>query len=158
MLHFGHRHVFRTHHHRNATGESAGRNLVYTACPLADPRSGQTISYSIREPSAIRLVAEHFANGLLALTTGTGISSGPRELDRQMSVVLSAPHRSRCGNSSRAVNSYEPLGGENGLACKGRGCAIIGKRTVAKSAREKVLRLFIGICSALGIACIDIAP
>jgi hypothetical protein len=35
------------------------------------------------------------------------------------------------------------------LACKGRGCAIIGKRTVAKSAREKVLRLFIGICSAL---------
>jgi len=28
MLHFGHRHVFRTHHHGNATGESVGRNLV----------------------------------------------------------------------------------------------------------------------------------
>jgi hypothetical protein len=29
------------------------------------------------------LAAEHFANGLFALTTGTGISSEPRELDSQ---------------------------------------------------------------------------
>ena len=33
MLHFGHRHVFRTHHHRNATGKSVGRNLVYGVPP-----------------------------------------------------------------------------------------------------------------------------
>jgi hypothetical protein len=46
-------------------------------------------------------------NGLFALTTGTGISFEPRELDKQMIVVLSTPHRSRWGNSSRAVNSYE---------------------------------------------------
>src|SRR5262245_6938338 len=101
------------------------------------------MSYSSLEPSAIKLVAVHFANGLFALTTGTGISSGPRELDRQMIVVLSTPHRSRCGNSSRAVNSYEPLGGESEFACKSRGCATIGKRTVAKSARDSVL-LFVG--------------
>src|SRR6516164_3123664 len=87
----------------------------YPTFPLPDPRTGQTMSYSSFEPSAISLVAEHFSNGLFALTTGTGISSGPRELDRQMSVVLSTPHRSRCGNSSRAVNSCEPLGGDSGL-------------------------------------------
>src|SRR6476620_9228095 len=76
------------------------------------------MSYSSFEPSATKLVAEHFANGLFALTTGTGISSGPRELDRQMIAVLSTPHRSRCGNSSRAVNSYDPLGGESGSLTK----------------------------------------
>jgi len=113
----------------------------YTAWPLAEPRSRQTMSYSSFEPWATRLVAEHFANGLFALTTGTGISSGPRVLDRQMIVVLSTPHLSRCGNSSRAVNSYEPLGGESGFARKSWGCANIGKRTVAKSARVNVLPL-----------------
>ena len=76
------------------------------------------MSYSSLEPSATKLVAEHFANGLFALTTGTGISSGPRELDKQMVAVLSRPQRSRCGNSSRAVNSYDPLGGESGFALK----------------------------------------
>ena len=67
-----------------------------------------------------------------------------------MSVVLSAPTRSRCGNSSRAVNSYEPLGGESGLACKGRGCAIINKKNRwQKGARGRLFyALFIRICSA----------
>jgi hypothetical protein len=38
-------------------------------------------------------------------------------------VVLSTPHRSRWGISSRTVNSYEPLGGESGSASESRGCA-----------------------------------
>ena len=29
MLHFCHGHIFRSHHHRNATGESVGRKLIY---------------------------------------------------------------------------------------------------------------------------------
>ena len=112
---------------------NASDETLYTACPLAEPRSGQTMSYSSFEPSAIRLVAEHFANGLFALTTGTGISSGPRELDRQMSVVLSTPHRSRCGNSSRAVNSYEPLGGESGLLAKTEAARSLAKERWQKA-------------------------
>jgi hypothetical protein len=101
-------------------------------------------------------VAEHFANGLFALTTGTGISFEPRELDKQMIVVLSTPHRSRWGISSRTVNSYEPLGGESGSASESRGCATIGIRTMAKSARDSILP-FIGVPSALAKACIDTA-
>jgi hypothetical protein len=95
-------------------------------------------------------------NGLFALTTGTGISFEPRELDKQMIVVLSTPHRSRWGNSSRAVNSYAPLGGESGSASESRGCATIGKRTMAKSAQDSILP-FIGVPSALAKACIDTA-
>src|SRR6516162_27291 len=98
------------------------------------------MSYSSFVPSATKWVAEHFANGLFALRTGTGIALGFREPDRQIIVVLSTPYRSRCGNSSRAVTSYDPLSGESGSARMASGCAIIGKRTVAKSARDKVMR------------------
>ena len=49
------------------------------------------MSYSSFEPSATKLVAEHLANGLFALTTGTGISSGPRELDRRDRSFVHAP-------------------------------------------------------------------
>src|SRR5580704_13638277 len=99
------------------------------------------MSYSSFEASATKLVAEHLANGLFALTTGTGISSGPRELDRQTIAVLSTPHRSRYGNSSRAVITYDPLGGENGFANKSSGCAIVDTRMVGKSARNSVMQL-----------------
>jgi len=129
----------------NASGET-----LYTACP---PRGtsfrANNIVLQLRiissqiDRRAFRewVIRAHHRHRNLVRT--------PRVGHRQMSVVLSTPHRSRCGNSSRAVNSYEPLGGESRSACKGRGCAIIGKSTVAKSARDKVLRPFIGIPSVL---------
>jgi hypothetical protein len=49
MLHFCHRHVFRAHHHRDATRERVGRKLVYgvTSCGAS---FSANMSYSSFEP------------------------------------------------------------------------------------------------------------
>src|SRR4030088_2656641 len=58
--------------------------------------------------SVARFAAEHFAKGLLPLSTGNGIASFSSWLKRQILVFLSIAQRSRCGNSRREVTSYKP--------------------------------------------------
>src|SRR5258707_9874213 len=66
--------------------------------------------------SVVRFAAEHFAKGLLPLSTGNGIASFSSWLKRQILVFLSIAQRSRCGNSRREVTSYKPLSDNNGSA------------------------------------------
>src|SRR5258708_28136147 len=67
--------------------------------------------------SVVRFDAEHFAKGLLPLSTGNGIASFSSWLKRQILVFLSIAQRSRCGNSRREVTSYKPpLSDNNGSA------------------------------------------
>src|SRR5258708_38612392 len=67
--------------------------------------------------SVVRFAAEHFAKGLLPLSTGNGIASFSSWLKRQILVLLSIAQRSRFGNSRRVVTSYKPpLSDNNGSA------------------------------------------
>src|ERR1700746_1833179 len=47
-LHLCHRHVFRSHHHRDATAESVGRKLVYSVTPCGASFSANEFVFELR--------------------------------------------------------------------------------------------------------------
>src|SRR5215212_14388 len=94
------------------------------------------MSYWNLPSSVVRFAAEHFAKGLLPLSTGNGIASFSSWLKRQIIVFLSMAQRSRCGNSSREVTSYKPpLSDDNGSAATGPiDCVTIAEAAIAAHA------------------------
>src|SRR3954452_2255161 len=88
--------------------------------------------------SVVRCAAEHFAKGLLSLSTGNGIASFSSWLKRQILVSLSIAQRSRCGNSRREVTSYKPpLSDNNGSAAtRPIDCVRIAEAVIAAHAHD----------------------
>src|SRR6476660_3947125 len=88
--------------------------------------------------SVVRFAAEHFAEVLLSLSTGTGIASVSSCLKRQILVFLSIAQRSRCGNSRREVTSYKPpLSDSNGSAAtRPIDCVRIAEAVIAAHAHD----------------------
>src|SRR2546426_3591860 len=88
--------------------------------------------------SVVRFAAEHFAKGLLPLSTGNGIASFSSWLKRQILVFLSIAQRSRCGNSRREVTSYKPpLSDNNGSAAtRPIDCVRIAEAVIAAHAHN----------------------
>src|SRR3954469_5445531 len=88
--------------------------------------------------SVVRCAAEHFAKGLLSLSTGNGIGSFSSWLKRQILVFLSIAQRSRCGNSRREVTSYKPpLSDNNGSAAtRPIDCVRIAEAVIAAHAHN----------------------
>src|SRR5258706_1179310 len=86
--------------------------------------------------SVVRFAAEHFAKGLLPLSTGNGIASFSSWLKRQILVFLSIA--SRCGNSRREVTSYKPpLSDNNGSAAtRPIDCVRIAEAVIAAHAHN----------------------
>src|SRR6516162_10208766 len=110
------------------------------AWPFAAPRPGQTMSYSSFGVWGIKFAALHLANGLFALTIGIGILSSATDGGRQIIVVLSTAQRSRCGNSRRAVISYEPVcGNKRASGQAGCACTAIPKAIAVASERDRVI-------------------
>jgi hypothetical protein len=114
-LYFRHRHVFCAHDHSDTATEGLGRKLVYgvSPCGTSPPTNDvvlelRTISEQIgRITFREWIVCAHHGHRNLVTIPG---------LNAQIVVVLSTAHRSRCGNSSRAVISYDPLGSKSQLA------------------------------------------
>src|SRR5258708_37974400 len=90
--------------------------------------------------SVVRFDAEHFAKGLLPLSTGNGIASVSSWLKRQILVFLSIAQRSRCGNSRREVASYKPpLSDNNGSgATRPIGCVRLAEEVIATHAHREL--------------------
>src|SRR5262252_4041379 len=110
------------------------------AWPFAAPRPGQTMSYSSFGVFVIKFAALHLANGLFALTIGIGILSSATDGGRQIIVVLSTAQRSRCGNSRRAVISYEPVcGNKRASGQAGCACTAIPKAIAVASERDTII-------------------
>src|SRR6476661_2436710 len=87
--------------------------------------------------SVVRFSAEHFAKGLLPLSTGNGIASFSSWLKRQILVFLSIAQRSRWGNSRREVTSYKPpLSDNNGSATRPIDCVKIAEAVIAAQAHN----------------------
>src|SRR4051794_25259067 len=96
------------------------------------------MSYWNAPLSVVRFAAEHFAKGLLSLSTGNGIASSSSWLKRQILVFLSIAQRSRCGNSRREVTSYKPpLSDNNGSAAtRPIDCVRIAEAVIAAHAHD----------------------
>src|SRR3979490_1228595 len=95
------------------------------------------MSYRNVPLSVVRFAAEHFAKGLLSLSTGNGIAAFSSWL-RQILVFLLIAQRSRCGNSRREVTSYKPpLSDNNGSAAtRPIDCVRIAEAVIAAHAHN----------------------
>ena len=125
ILHFGHRHVFRTHHHRNATGECVGRNLVYGVSPCGASFRANNVVLSLNDQlsdwsqnTCEWVIRAHHRHRNLVKTPRVGQTD-------ERGFVHAPPLEMRQFKSRGQF--YEPLGGESRLASKGWGCAIIGR-------------------------------
>src|SRR3954467_3312842 len=95
------------------------------------------MSYWNAPLSVVRFAAEHFAKGLLSLSTRNGIASFSSWPKRQILVFLSIAQRSRCGNSRREVISYKPSLSDNGSAAtRPIDCVRIAEAVIAAHAHD----------------------